>query len=142
MPSEDPYANERKGANAGLNPMFDDLQHRFRFAPVPYADGKTGRVPKRNSPEPLSRISDSNECYGRKRRSEESHKTLLLESSTGRSPWSHQGAIPIPKQYPSTATHSPVPWSVQMVRLAPIDRDPSGSPPCPVRGYLSVAQIR
>jgi hypothetical protein len=38
MESEDPFENERRGANAGLNPMFGDWQHRFRFAPVPYAD--------------------------------------------------------------------------------------------------------
>jgi Holliday junction resolvase RusA-like endonuclease len=42
--TEDPYENERKGANAGLNPMFGDWQHRFRFAPVPYGDGGAKRA--------------------------------------------------------------------------------------------------
>jgi hypothetical protein len=37
--SDDAYENEWKGANTGLNPMFGDWQHRFKFAPVPYGDG-------------------------------------------------------------------------------------------------------
>ena len=41
---DDPYENERKGANAGLNPMFGDWQHRFQFAPVPYGDGGAKRA--------------------------------------------------------------------------------------------------
>lgn len=44
MASEDPFENERKGANASLNPMFGDWQHRFRFAPLPYADGGAKRA--------------------------------------------------------------------------------------------------
>ena len=39
MASDDAYENEWKGANTGLNPMFGDWQHRFKFAPVPYGDG-------------------------------------------------------------------------------------------------------
>lgn len=31
---------ERKGADAGLNPMFGEWQHRFSLAPVPYGNGK------------------------------------------------------------------------------------------------------
>jgi Holliday junction resolvase RusA-like endonuclease len=44
MSSEAPFENERKGATAGLNPMFGDWQHRFRFAPVPYGDGGAKRA--------------------------------------------------------------------------------------------------
>jgi hypothetical protein len=39
MTSDDPIQHERRGANAGLNPMFGDWQHRFNIAPVPYGDG-------------------------------------------------------------------------------------------------------
>lgn len=34
---------ERKGANAGLNPMFGEWQHRFEFPPVPYGNGAAQR---------------------------------------------------------------------------------------------------
>lgn len=34
---------ERAGANAGLNPMFGEWQHRFNFAPVPYGNGAAQR---------------------------------------------------------------------------------------------------
>src|ERR1700730_13383377 len=44
MSSEQPFDNEQKGAKAGLNPMFGDWQHRFRFAPVPYGDGAAKRT--------------------------------------------------------------------------------------------------
>ena len=49
MVSADPFENERKGANAGLNPMFGDWQHRFRFAPVPYADWGAKRAASRKA---------------------------------------------------------------------------------------------
>ena len=44
MVVDDAYENERKGAEAGLNPMFGDWQHRFEFPPVPYGDGGTKRA--------------------------------------------------------------------------------------------------
>lgn len=34
---------ERKGADAGLNPMFGEWQHRFDFPPVPYGNGAAQR---------------------------------------------------------------------------------------------------
>jgi hypothetical protein len=40
---EDPITLERTGCKAGLNPMFGEWQHRFPFAPVPYADGGAKR---------------------------------------------------------------------------------------------------
>jgi len=43
MHSEDAIDQERKGADAGLNPMFGDWQQRFDFAPVPYPKGGTAR---------------------------------------------------------------------------------------------------
>lgn len=39
MMDDDALAFERRGADAGINPMFGDWQHRFAFAPVPYRDG-------------------------------------------------------------------------------------------------------
>jgi Holliday junction resolvase RusA-like endonuclease len=42
--SEGAFEHERSGANAGLNPMFGDWQHRFKFAPVPYGDGGAKRA--------------------------------------------------------------------------------------------------
>jgi hypothetical protein len=44
MSSDDPFENERKGATAGLNPMFGDWQHRFGLAPIPYGDGGAKRA--------------------------------------------------------------------------------------------------
>jgi hypothetical protein len=38
------YENERKEADASLNPMFGDWQHRFEFAPMPYGDGGAKRA--------------------------------------------------------------------------------------------------
>jgi hypothetical protein len=49
MSSDQPFENEAKGAKAGLNPMFGDWQHRFRFAPVPYGDGGAKRSDFRNA---------------------------------------------------------------------------------------------
>lgn len=37
--SDDPIFVERRGANAGLNPMFGDWQKTFKFPPVPHRDG-------------------------------------------------------------------------------------------------------
>lgn len=34
---------ERQGADAGLNPMFGEWQHRFEFPPVPYGNGAAQR---------------------------------------------------------------------------------------------------
>lgn len=34
---------EREGADAGLNPMFGEWQHRFEFSPVPYGNGAAQR---------------------------------------------------------------------------------------------------
>ena len=39
----DQAAIERAGADAGLNPMFGEWQHRFNFAPVPYGNGAAQR---------------------------------------------------------------------------------------------------
>jgi len=44
MTADDALDHERKGANAGLNPMFGDWQHRFRFAPVSYREGGAKRA--------------------------------------------------------------------------------------------------
>ncbi|GEM_PF-1449161 len=41
--SDEPFDQERKGADAGLNPMFGDWQQRFHFAPVPYSKGGEAR---------------------------------------------------------------------------------------------------
>jgi Holliday junction resolvase RusA-like endonuclease len=49
MSFEDAFENERKGRNAGLNPMFGDWQHRFPFPPVPYGDGGVKRTAFRNA---------------------------------------------------------------------------------------------
>jgi len=49
MPANDPYDRERNGANAGLNPMFGDWQHRFDIAPVPYGDGGAKRADLRRA---------------------------------------------------------------------------------------------
>lgn len=43
MHSDDAIEHERKGANAGLNPMFGDWQQRFNFPPVPYSKGGEAR---------------------------------------------------------------------------------------------------
>jgi len=43
MYSDEAVEQERKGADAGLNPMFGDWQHRFDFAPVSYAAGAAKR---------------------------------------------------------------------------------------------------
>jgi Holliday junction resolvase RusA-like endonuclease len=43
MYSDESLEHERKGADARLNPMFGDWQHRFKFAPVPYAAGGAKR---------------------------------------------------------------------------------------------------
>lgn len=37
MHSDEAFEHERKGADAGLNPMFGDWKHRFDFAPISYA---------------------------------------------------------------------------------------------------------
>ena len=44
MHSDEAFEHERKGANAGLNPMFGDWQHRFDFAPISYAAGGVKRA--------------------------------------------------------------------------------------------------
>lgn len=44
MHSDEAFEQERKGANAGLNPMFGDWQHRFDFAPISYAAGGAKRA--------------------------------------------------------------------------------------------------
>jgi hypothetical protein len=36
---DDPIFVERRGADAGINPMFGEWQKTFNFAPVPYRDG-------------------------------------------------------------------------------------------------------
>ncbi len=43
MSFDNQAAIEREGANAGLNPMFGEWQHRFDFAPVPYGNGAAQR---------------------------------------------------------------------------------------------------
>ncbi|MFG1230393.1 hypothetical protein [Xanthobacter wiegelii] len=43
MPFDQQLRLERRGANAGLNPMFGEWQHRFEFAPVPYGNGAAQR---------------------------------------------------------------------------------------------------
>lgn len=43
MSFDEQLAVERAGANAGLNPMFGEWQHRFAFAPVPYGSGAAQR---------------------------------------------------------------------------------------------------
>lgn len=40
---DDQLAIERKGALAGINPMFGEWQHHFQFAPVPYGNGAVPR---------------------------------------------------------------------------------------------------
>lgn len=44
MDKNDAYERKREGANTGLNPMFGDWQHRFKFPPVPYGDGGAKRA--------------------------------------------------------------------------------------------------
>lgn len=44
MHSDEAFEHERKGANAGLNPMFGDWQHRFDFAPISYVAGGVKRA--------------------------------------------------------------------------------------------------
>lgn len=44
METDEALDHERNGANAGLNPMFGDWQHRFNFAPIPYGDGGKKRL--------------------------------------------------------------------------------------------------
>lgn len=44
MHSDEAVEHERKGSNAGLNPMFGDWQHRFDFAPISYAAGGVKRA--------------------------------------------------------------------------------------------------
>ena len=44
MHSDEALEHERVGANAGLNPMFGDWQHRFDFAPISYAAGGVKRA--------------------------------------------------------------------------------------------------
>jgi Holliday junction resolvase RusA-like endonuclease len=44
MHSDEVLEHERKGADAGLNPMFGDWQHRFEFAPISYAAGGVKRA--------------------------------------------------------------------------------------------------
>lgn len=39
MTEEDAFDTERRGAAAGLNPMFGDWERTFNFAPIPYRDG-------------------------------------------------------------------------------------------------------
>lgn len=43
MSFDEQLALERAGANAGLNPMFGEWQHRFAFAPVLYGNGAAQR---------------------------------------------------------------------------------------------------
>lgn len=43
MPFDEQLRREREGADAGLNPMFGEWQHRFNFAPVPYGSGAAQR---------------------------------------------------------------------------------------------------
>lgn len=43
MHSDEAIEHERKGADAGLNPMFGDWQQRFHFPPVPYSKGGEAR---------------------------------------------------------------------------------------------------
>ncbi|KMO42060.1 hypothetical protein VQ02_04200 [Methylobacterium variabile] len=40
---EDQLNIERQGAVAGINPMFGEWRHHFRFAPVPYGNGASQR---------------------------------------------------------------------------------------------------
>jgi Endodeoxyribonuclease RusA len=40
---EDQLEMERQGAIAGINPMFGEWRHHFRFAPVPYGNGAAQR---------------------------------------------------------------------------------------------------
>jgi hypothetical protein len=40
---DDQLEMERKGAMAGINPMFGEWQHHFAFAPVPYGNGAIRR---------------------------------------------------------------------------------------------------
>ncbi|RWO28624.1 MAG: RusA family crossover junction endodeoxyribonuclease [Mesorhizobium sp.] len=40
---DDQLEMERNGALAGINPMFGEWQHHFRFAPVPYGNGAAQR---------------------------------------------------------------------------------------------------
>jgi len=44
MHSDEVLEHERKGADAGLNPMFGDWQHRFEFTPISYAAGGVKRA--------------------------------------------------------------------------------------------------
>jgi hypothetical protein len=43
MSFEEQLRLERQGADAGLNPMFGEWQHRFEFPPVPYGNGAAQR---------------------------------------------------------------------------------------------------
>lgn len=43
MAFDDQLRLERQGADAGLNPMFGEWQHRFDFPPVPYGNGAAQR---------------------------------------------------------------------------------------------------
>lgn len=44
MHSDDAIAHEREGAEQGLNPMFGDWQHHFKFAPISYSAGAVKRA--------------------------------------------------------------------------------------------------
>lgn len=44
MHSDEAFEHERKGADAGLSPMFGDWQHRFEFAPISFAAGGVKRA--------------------------------------------------------------------------------------------------
>lgn len=44
MYSDEAMDHERKGADAGINPMFGDWQHVFDFAPISYAAGSVARA--------------------------------------------------------------------------------------------------
>lgn len=44
MHSDEALEYERKGADAGFNPMFGDWQNRFEFAPISYAAGGAKRA--------------------------------------------------------------------------------------------------
>jgi hypothetical protein len=49
MHSDEAFEHERKGADAGLNPMFGDWQHKFDFAPIPYVAGGPKRAAFRSA---------------------------------------------------------------------------------------------
>jgi hypothetical protein len=40
---DEQFRREREGADTGLNPMFGEWQHTFRFPPVPYGNGAAQR---------------------------------------------------------------------------------------------------